>query len=127
MADENVRLTSYYRCLSPSLVHVTQYTDYDTIRALVLNCGVGGTMWFKGIMLGIVAAILSVILFFRAMSAIFRPHGEQIAIDPRIILQFAEKFFGGVGVGFGLVLAMLGGLSYGFWLYGQHLAKSMMK
>jgi hypothetical protein len=81
-------------------------------------------MFLKGILLGVAAALISLFLFFRWMMASFGlPAGTAISIDIRSLDHLAVPFFGGMGIGFAVVLGLASSAIYGFWLYAQHVAK----
>jgi hypothetical protein len=81
-------------------------------------------MMLRGFLLGICVALISVFLFFRWMTASFGlPPGTAISIDIRGLDHFAASFFGGMGIGFAVVLGLASSAIYGFWLYAQHVAK----
>jgi hypothetical protein len=82
-------------------------------------------MLLKGILLGIVASILSLFLFFRWMYSAFGvPPNTAISVDIRSLERLAVSFYGGIGIGFVIVLTLISGAIYGFWRYGQHIMQA---
>jgi hypothetical protein len=82
-------------------------------------------MLLKGILLGIVASILSLFFFVRWMYSAFgvAPH-TAISVDLRSLPRLAVSFYGGIGIGFLIVLTLISGAIYGFFLYGQHITQA---
>ena len=67
----------------------------------------------KGILVGIGAAVISALLFFRWL-----PHG---AMSINLIKRFAVNFFGGMGIGYMIVLALVFGTIYAGWVHSKHV------
>jgi hypothetical protein len=84
-------------------------------------------MLLRGILLGIVIAIISLILFGRGIAVLFPNNSGPLAIDSRSLRMLATTFFSGVGIGFGVVMGLVIAAFYGLWLYGQHIAQQAMK
>jgi len=80
-------------------------------------------MLLRGILLGTATAIISLILFGRGVAAQLPQNSGAVAIDIRSLKLLASSFFGGMGLGFGVVMALVIGAICGFWLYGQHIAR----
>jgi hypothetical protein len=83
-------------------------------------------MLLKGILLGIVASILSLFLFYRWMYSAFGvpPNTAAISVDIRGLERLAISFYGGIGIGFVIVLMLYSGAMYAFWRYAQHVMQA---
>jgi hypothetical protein len=81
-------------------------------------------MMLRGFLLGICVALISVFLFFRWITAsLGLPPGTAISLDIRSLQHFAASFFGGMGIGFAVVLGLASGAVYGLWLHLQNVIK----
>jgi hypothetical protein len=67
----------------------------------------------KGILVGIGTAVICASLFFRWI-----PHA---AMSNSLIKRFALNFFGGIGVGYVIVLAVVLGTMYAGWVHSKHI------
>jgi hypothetical protein len=72
-------------------------------------------MLVKGILFGIVISIVSLVVYLRKTM----PGG---AIDFRSLEQFGKLFFGGMGIGIGIIVGLIFVLGYALRTHGQHMA-----
>jgi hypothetical protein len=78
----------------------------------------------KGILLGLCVAVLSFVLFARFISSSTpAPGGGATAIDVRSLPHLALVFFGGVGIGIGVVTTLVLGLICALWYHAASIAK----
>lgn len=70
----------------------------------------------RGILVGIGTAVIYASLFFRWI--------PRAAMSTNLIKRFALNFFGGIGVGYAIVLALVFGTIYAGWVHSQDIIDS---
>ena len=81
-------------------------------------------MLLKGILLGIFTCIVSLFLFYRWMYSAMG-FTKDTSLDLRSLDRFAALFYGGIGIGFVIVLTLFSGVQYLAWRHGQHIVQQM--
>jgi hypothetical protein len=76
-------------------------------------------MLLKGIVFGVVISIVSLVVYLRWLTAKFE---GPIGIDIRSLEQFLTSFFGGIGIGIGIVTVLILAADYAVRAYGRHMA-----
>jgi len=74
-----------------------------------------GGMMIRGILVGIGASLISVVLFSR-------PYVGAPTLDMKTLQRLVVSFFGGMGIGVGIAACVLIALVYGVVWYGQRAA-----
>ena len=77
-------------------------------------------MLAKGIFLGIVASVVSILFYLRWLSAQSGVPGAAISVDIRVIERFLLSFFGGITIGVGVVATVLFAVFYAMRFYVLH-------
>ena len=80
----------------------------------------------KGILLGLFVAVLSLALFLRfiwSSTPTSASGGGATAIDIRTVAELALVFFGGIGIGFGIVATVVLGLIGAFYYHASSMTK----
>ena len=80
-------------------------------------------MLLKGILLGIFTCIVSLFLFYRFMYCTMG-FTKNTSLDLRGLDRLAASFYGGMGIGFLIVLTLFSGVQYLAWRHGQHILRA---
>lgn len=78
-------------------------------------------MLIKGMLVGFIFAVASLIFYMRWLTSEFGK-GGPMAIDIRVIEQFFASFFGGMGIGVAIVVTIVLGAGYALRAYMRHAA-----